>query len=86
MAHCGYEPTAADATLRQPLQALRAWLRGPRTDGEMAPEISLDQQRPAQFVFSDQVQRKLSEIRTAEAQERANEATASARLPMEAAE
>jgi hopanoid biosynthesis associated radical SAM protein HpnH len=86
MAHCGYEPTAADAMLRQPLQALRAWLRGPRTDGEMAPEISLDQQRPAQFVFSDQVQRKLSEIRTAEAQERANKATASARLPMEAAE
>ena len=86
MAHCGYEPTAADATLRQPLQALRAWLRGPRTDGEMAPEIALDQQRPAQFVFSDQVQRKLSEIRVAEAQERANKAAASARVPLEAAE
>jgi len=86
MAHCGYEPTAADATLRQPLQALRAWLRGPRTDGEMAPEIALEQQRPAQFVFSDQVQRKLSEIRVAEAQERANKAAASARVPLEAAE
>jgi hopanoid biosynthesis associated radical SAM protein HpnH len=87
MAHCGYEPTAADATLRQPLQALRAWLRGPRTDGEMAPEISLEQQRPAQYVYSDQVQRKLSEIRTAEAAERANKAAAnSPRVPMEAAE
>ena len=85
MAHCGYEPTAAHATLQQPLQALRAWLRGPRTDGEMAPEIALDAQRPAQYVYSDQVQRKLSEIRTAEAAERANKA-ASSRVPMEAAE
>jgi hopanoid biosynthesis associated radical SAM protein HpnH len=86
MAHCGYEPTAAHATLQQPLQALRAWLRGPRTDGEMAPEISLEQQRPAQYVFSDQVQHKLSEIRAAEAAERANKAAANSRVPMEAAE
>jgi hopanoid biosynthesis associated radical SAM protein HpnH len=87
MAHCGYEPTAAHATLQQPLQALRAWLHGPRTDGEMAPEISLEQQRPAQYVYPDQVQRKLSEIRTAEAQERANKAAASSPpVPMEAAE
>jgi len=86
MAHCGYEPTAAHATLQQPLQALRAWLHGPRTDGEMAPEIALDAQRPAQYVYSDQVQRKLSEIRTAEAAERANKAAASSRIPMEAAE
>ncbi len=86
MAHCGYEPTAAHATLQQPLQALRAWLRGPRTDGEMAPEISLEQQRPAQYVYSDQVQRKLSEIRTAEAAERASKAAAGSRVPMEAAE
>jgi hopanoid biosynthesis associated radical SAM protein HpnH len=86
MAHCGYEPTAAHATLQQPLQALRAWLRGPRTDGEMAPEIALDAQRPAQYVYSDQVQRKLSEIRTAEAAERASKAAANSRVPMEAAE
>jgi hopanoid biosynthesis associated radical SAM protein HpnH len=86
MAHCGYEPTAAHATLQQPLQALRAWLHGPRTDGEMAPEIALDAQRPAQYVYSDQVQRKLSEIRTAEAAERAHKAAANSRIPMEAAE
>jgi hopanoid biosynthesis associated radical SAM protein HpnH len=86
MAHCGYEPTAAHATLQQPLQALRAWLRGPRTDGEMAPEISLEQQRPAQYVYSDQVQRKLSEIRAAEAAERGNKAAAKSRIPIEAAE
>jgi hopanoid biosynthesis associated radical SAM protein HpnH len=47
MAHCGYEATAANAAMARPLEALRVALRGPRTDGEMAPEISLDQQRPA---------------------------------------
>jgi hypothetical protein len=45
-------------------------VRGIRTDGPMAPEIALDGQRPAQYVFSDQVERKLSEIRAAEARER----------------
>jgi hopanoid biosynthesis associated radical SAM protein HpnH len=85
MAHCGYEPTAAAATLRQPLQALQTWLRGPRTDGEMAPEIPLDRQRPAQYIYSQQVERKLSEIRIAEASERANKTT-NARQPLEAAE
>jgi hopanoid biosynthesis associated radical SAM protein HpnH len=71
MAHCGYEATAAEATFRHPLQAMRVALRGPRTEGAMAPEIALDRQRPAQYVFSDQVQMKLSEIRAAETQEKA---------------
>jgi hopanoid biosynthesis associated radical SAM protein HpnH len=69
MAHCGYEPTAAAATFSNPLQALKVALRGPRTEGPMAPEIPLEAQRPAQYVFSQQVQRTLTEIRTAEAQE-----------------
>jgi hopanoid biosynthesis associated radical SAM protein HpnH len=45
MAHCGYEATAADATLRHPLAALGLALRGPRTQGPMAPELGL---RPRQ--------------------------------------
>jgi hopanoid biosynthesis associated radical SAM protein HpnH len=76
MAHCGYEPTAATAILKNPLQALKVTLRGPRTDGPMAPEISLENQRPAQYVFSEQVQSKLSEIRSAEAQEKRAKAAA----------
>jgi hopanoid biosynthesis associated radical SAM protein HpnH len=71
MAHCGYEPTAAAATFNNPLQAMKVALLGPRTEGPMAPEISLEGQRPAQYVFSEQVQHKLSEIRSAEAQEKA---------------
>jgi hopanoid biosynthesis associated radical SAM protein HpnH len=71
MAHCGYEATAAEAMFKSPLKAIKVALRGPRTDGEMAPEISLENQRPAQYIFSDQVQQRLSEIRAAEAQEKA---------------
>jgi hypothetical protein len=55
---------------RSSAPALRAaWiaLRGVRTDGPFAPEIALDRQRPAQYVFSEQVEQKLSEIRAAEA-------------------
>jgi hopanoid biosynthesis associated radical SAM protein HpnH len=71
MAHCGYEATAAEAMFTSPLEAIRVALRGPRTEGPMAPEIPLDRQRPAQYLFSDQVQQRLSEIRAAEAQEKA---------------
>jgi hopanoid biosynthesis associated radical SAM protein HpnH len=60
MVHCGYEPTAVTDTVRRPLRALRAALRGPRTEGPMAPEIPLDGQRPAEFVFEGLV-RRLSE-------------------------
>jgi hopanoid biosynthesis associated radical SAM protein HpnH len=74
MAHCGYEATAADAMFKSPLQAIKVALRGPRTEGPMAPEIPLDRQRPAQYLFSDQVQQRLSEIRAAEAQEKARKA------------
>jgi hopanoid biosynthesis associated radical SAM protein HpnH len=62
MAHCGYEPTAAEATLRHPLSAILTAIRGVRTKGPMAPEISLARQRPAQFVFSSHVERMLAEI------------------------
>jgi hopanoid biosynthesis associated radical SAM protein HpnH len=81
MAHCGYEPTAAAATLRNPLQAMLVALRGPKTDGPMAPEIALENQRPAQYVFSQQVQRTLSEMRAAEAREKAAKAAANTQVP-----
>jgi len=80
MAHCGYEPTAATASAAHPLKAIWLGLRGVggiRTKGPMAPEISLDNQRRAQYVFSEQVQKKLSEIRrdeTTAAQQKASTA------------
>ena len=51
MVHCGYEPTAVADTVANPLKALVVALRGPRTDGPMSPEIPLENQRPAEFVF-----------------------------------
>ena len=51
MAHCGYEPTAADDAAGHPLKAAMVALRGVRTEGEMAPEISLENQRPAEYLF-----------------------------------
>jgi hypothetical protein len=77
MAHCGYEPTAADAILRNPLKGLAVALRGPRITGPMAPEISLEGQRPAQYVFEGQVQQTLTDMRRAEAQEKERRAAAS---------
>lgn len=67
MAHCGYEPTAALDAFQNPLKALKVAMFGIRTSGPMAPEIDLSKQRPAQYIFADQVQKKLSDIRRDEA-------------------
>lgn len=69
MAHCGYEPTAANAVIAHPLHAAKVALFGVRTDGEMAPEIALDNQRPAQYVFSRHVERKIAEMHAQDSRE-----------------
>ena len=38
MVHCGFEPTAVNDAVAHPLKALTVSLRGPRTDGPMAPD------------------------------------------------
>jgi hopanoid biosynthesis associated radical SAM protein HpnH len=78
MAHCGYEPTAANATFSNPLKALKTALFGIKTEGDMAPEISMTDQRPAQYVFTDQVQKKLSDMRREEAEAKARAETTTA--------
>ena len=55
MVHCGYEATAVKDTLKRPLQALKVALKGVRTDGPMAPEIPLERQRPAEYIFENLV-------------------------------
>jgi hopanoid biosynthesis associated radical SAM protein HpnH len=67
MVHSGYEATAVKDSIAHPVKAFGVFMRGVRTDGPMAPEIPLDRQRPAQFVFSRHVERKLKEIRDAKA-------------------
>jgi hopanoid biosynthesis associated radical SAM protein HpnH len=67
MVHCGYEATAVTDAVRHPLKALRVALRGVDTEKAMAPDIPLDKQRPAQYVFENHVEKKLAEIGQAEA-------------------
>ncbi|CAM3002386.1 adenosyl-hopene transferase HpnH [Cupriavidus taiwanensis] len=62
MVHSGYEATAVADTFAHPLKALGVSLRGVRTSGPMAPDIALDRQRPAEYVFSRHVEIKLEEI------------------------
>ena len=62
MAHCGYEPTAAHVAMIRPWSAAWTAIRGVRTEGPMAPEIPLDGQRPAEYVFSSHVQRAMERI------------------------
>jgi hopanoid biosynthesis associated radical SAM protein HpnH len=55
MVHSGYEATAVMDTVRHPLKAAATALRGVRTKGDMAPEIPLDRQRPAEYVLARHV-------------------------------
>ena len=58
MVHSGYEATAVVDAVRNPLKVATVALRGPRTEGPMAPEISLDNQRPAEYVFRRQLEQE----------------------------
>jgi hopanoid biosynthesis associated radical SAM protein HpnH len=62
MVHCGFEGTAVLESFKNPLNLLKVTARGVKTDGAMAPEIPLDRQRPADYVFSSHVERALEEI------------------------
>ena len=67
MVHCGFEGTAVNDSVKKPYKLVPLMLRGVKTDGAMAPDISLANQRPAEFVFSRHVENKLTEIRAAKA-------------------
>ena len=63
MVHSGYEATAVTEAVSKPWKLLGLAARGIRTEGDMAPEISLEHQRPAQFVFGRHVETAVAEIR-----------------------
>ena len=60
-------PVRIESPRHNPLKEAWVALRGVKTTGPLAPEIDLTKQRPAQYIFSEQVQKKLSEIRRDEA-------------------
>jgi hopanoid biosynthesis associated radical SAM protein HpnH len=74
MVHCGFEGTAVADSIRHPWKMIPIARRGVKTSGPMAPDISLANQRPAEFVFSRHVEHKLDEIRTAKARPKTLEA------------
>ena len=76
MVHSGFEATAVEDAVRHPWKAARVAMKGVSTEGPMAPDIPLSNQRPAQYVFAENVQMKLSEMR---AQNEANAERVSAK-------
>ncbi|HUH83940.1 MAG TPA: adenosyl-hopene transferase HpnH [Stellaceae bacterium] len=62
MVHSGFEATAVVDAVKDPVKALGVALRGVRTEGEMAPEIPLDRQRPAEYVFSRHVEEAMERL------------------------
>jgi hopanoid biosynthesis associated radical SAM protein HpnH len=73
MVHSGYEATAVTETMRRPWKAVAQAMRGIRTNGPMAPEIPLTDQRPAEYVFSAHVEQAVARIK-ARRQERVADA------------
>ncbi|AGK56664.1 hopanoid biosynthesis associated radical SAM protein HpnH [Hyphomicrobium denitrificans 1NES1] len=76
MVHSGFEATAVVDAVRRPWKIAAVALKGVKTDGPMAPDIPLHNQRPAEFVFSRHVEKKLAEIDQAEAKGRPNKTVA----------
>jgi hopanoid biosynthesis associated radical SAM protein HpnH len=70
MVHSGFEATAVSDALRSPWKLLKLSLFGVKTTGPMAPEIPLNKQRPAEFVYSRHVERRLAAIEKDEAEAR----------------
>jgi hopanoid biosynthesis associated radical SAM protein HpnH len=64
MVHSGFEGTAVTDAIKHPLKALRVSMQGVTVTGEMAPDIPLDKQRPAEYVFSRHVEKAMEEIHT----------------------
>ena len=48
--------------MRRPWKAAAVALRGIKTAGEMAPEIALEPQRPARYVFSGHVEEAMAKL------------------------
>ncbi|HSI19454.1 MAG TPA: adenosyl-hopene transferase HpnH [Sphingomonas sp.] len=62
MVHCGFEGTAATDAIRHPLKMFSVARKGVNTEGPMAADIDLSNQRPAVAVYSTHVERELARI------------------------
>ena len=78
MVHSGYESSAVIDAVKRPLHIMKVALRGPQTEGPMAPEISLANQRPAEYNYAEHVDARMAELAAKKA--------ASRKMPVDAAE
>ncbi len=62
MVHSGYESSAVIDAVKRPLHIMKVALMGPQTEGPMAPEISLANQRPAEYNYNEHVDAKMTEL------------------------
>jgi len=62
MVHSGFEGTAVTDAIKHPLKALKVSRQGVATTGAMAPDIPLDKQRKAEYVFSRHVEKAIEDI------------------------
>ena len=69
MVHCGYEATAVIDTVKHPLKALAVALKGFEVEKPMVEEISLENQRPAEFIFDDMTKELSRELETGSKQQ-----------------
>ncbi len=63
MVHCGYEATAVTEAVKKPWKMLAVELFGIKTKGDFAPDISLSNQRPAEYVFSRHVENAMAKLK-----------------------
>ncbi|MEL7138465.1 MAG: adenosyl-hopene transferase HpnH [Pseudomonadota bacterium] len=63
MAHCGYEPTAANVAFSNPLSMLKLALKGLRTSGPMAPEIDMSTAREAEEHHTRLVAKEMARLK-----------------------
>lgn len=63
MVHCGFEGTAAREGIVRPLEFMKVGMKGIRTEGPMAPDIDLSNQRRSVDVHATQVEQELEKIR-----------------------
>ena len=63
MVHSGFEASAVTDIMKHPLKALAVSVKGVRTEGPMAKDISRANERKAEFVFSSHVDKMLAEVR-----------------------
>ncbi|WP_404380243.1 adenosyl-hopene transferase HpnH [Caenispirillum salinarum] len=62
MVHSGFEASAVNDAVKNPLKAWAVSRKGPKLDGDFVADIPLDAARPAEYVFSRHVEDKLDEL------------------------